>query len=136
VRCGEIFTARKVTARFCSVQCYVRRGSNPTYIEDAVYTALDEIGIKHMRQKRIGRWIADALLKSQKIVVECQGDFFHCNPVIYAEGPIHDIQVNQIERDKRKRAYLEREGYRVIEFWESDIKAVGAKQLLEAALSC
>lgn len=63
------------------------------------------------------------------IVIECDGDFIHCNPKFYAEDYIRftnsldkrtakDIW----EKDKKRTEQLEAKGYIVIRLWEEDIR--------------
>ncbi len=64
-------------------------------------------------------WKLDFLLED-KCVIEVQGDYFHCNPKRYPDGPKNDRQRYTIEKDSRKRQWLKDNGYRLLEIWESD----------------
>jgi G:T-mismatch repair DNA endonuclease (very short patch repair protein) len=44
------------------------------------------------------------------------------------------VQRRTVERDLRRLPEFEAAGYRVIQLWEKDIRAVGAKVLLEGLL--
>jgi very-short-patch-repair endonuclease len=72
--------------------------------------AFDAIGINYERQAKIGRWSVDFLLRESRIVVECDGDYWHSRPEVVA-------------RDIRKNADLEERGYAVIRLNESEIRA-------------
>lgn len=127
--------------KYCSRACVGAavtqrlRTESPTSIEAATYAALADMGIDFLPQHRIGRWVVDAFVPSLRLVVECQGDFHHCNPARYPDGPRGVIQVKTVERDARRLADLTAQGYRVANLWETDIRAEGARALLEAALS-
>ena len=56
---------------------------------------------------------------NNKICIEIQGDYWHGNPMLF---PVLDItqQIHK-QRDEIKKNLLEKQGYRVIYLWESDI---------------
>jgi len=56
------------------------------------------------------------------IVIEVDGDYYHCNPRIYPDGPKYNIQKNHIITDAIKDKELFEKGYIVLRFWEYDIK--------------
>jgi very-short-patch-repair endonuclease len=106
-----------------------------TSIEAEVYAALTAAGVKHERQKPLGPWVVDAYVPALGLVIECQGDFWHCNPAVYPDGPTYAIQRKGVTRDRQRFAWLAKRGYRVVEMWERDIRERGAAALVEAALS-
>lgn len=59
-------------------------------------------------------------IPSKNLVIECDGDFWHCNPKVYKEGPICKCQRTRIERDKIKNQYLDEHNIKLIRVWESD----------------
>lgn len=61
-------------------------------------------------------------INSHLIAIEVNGDYWHCNPTKYLNGPIDKTQLASIERDKRKKEYLESIGYVLYIIWESDLK--------------
>lgn len=105
-----------------------------TGIELKTYTALKAMHLQYEPQKRIGRWTADAYVPYYNAVVECLGDYFHCNPAVYPSGPINDMQRYAVEKDQRRYAELTAAGYLVIALWERAINTQGAQRLLELAL--
>jgi very-short-patch-repair endonuclease len=62
-------------------------------------------GVKFRRQHPIGPYFADFACVSKKLVVEVDGEH-------------HAFQV---ERDARRTAAMEREGWRVIRFWANEV---------------
>jgi very-short-patch-repair endonuclease len=62
-------------------------------------------GLRFKRQVPIGPWFADFCCNGCKLIVELDG--YH-----HAETKA---------RDERRTAWLEREGYRVIRFWNGDV---------------
>lgn len=107
---------------------------SPTSIEYETYQALQEMGFDYEPQVQVGRFLVDAFIPSLNTVVECQGDYWHCNPKVYPDGPQYDHQRRRIASDKRKAAALKERGYTLIELWESDINEIGAVNLLRREL--
>ena len=62
-------------------------------------------GLRFKRQVPIGPWFADFCCHEARLIVELDG--YH-----HAESKA---------RDDRRTAWLEREGYRVIRFWNGDV---------------
>lgn len=106
-----------------------------TSIERATYLALEEMGIPYKTQTMIGPYVPDVFIPAWNVVIECQGDYYHCNPRIYTEHKPDTIQRKVVISDKRKRTWYGNRGYVLIELWEQDIKREGARALLERALS-
>jgi very-short-patch-repair endonuclease len=82
-----------------------------TTIEELIYSELERRGVPFVSQQVIdGLWVADALIPGARIVVECDGEYWHTRPELAA-------------RDSRKDRYLRSRGYRVLRFPEAAIKA-------------
>ena len=85
---------------------------------------LDDLGVAYSRTVRIGRYYVDLLVKG-RIVIECFGDYWHCNPRIYAPDYDHALLHMRAEdkwkRDEQRRSVVEQAGYTVIVIWEYDI---------------
>lgn len=63
----------------------------------------------------------DFYIPELNIVIEVDGDFWHCNPNSkHAEAKYKSQKKNQI-RDKEKEQWLKDNGYKLLRFWESDI---------------
>lgn len=139
-QCGKSFFDQKQNdRRFCSHSCgskfrLTHRREGPTTLEQVVYDALTALGIEYIAQYRIGHHVIDAFLPAQNILLECQGDYFHCNPHLYPDGPIDAIQRQNQKRDARRFAALTKLGYGIVEVWEQDIKERGATEVIEDAI--
>jgi very-short-patch-repair endonuclease len=59
--------------------------------------------------------------KRTKILLEVHGDYWHCNPRIYAK-PINDMQIMKRARDLEKQQFAEKNGFKLFTIWEDDIK--------------
>lgn len=64
----------------------------------------------------------DFKIKGTNIIIEVDGDYWHCNPAIDKfKTPIHDWHFKNLERDKIKNKWAKENGYTLLRFWESDI---------------
>lgn len=84
----------------------------PSSIEIKVKEQLDYFGIKYIQQKRVfdgkRNYFLDFYIPSLKLVVECNGDYWHNLP---------DKKV----RDKQLKEYVKSTGRRIIFIWEHEI---------------
>ncbi len=82
-----------------------------TSIEEMIYGELERRGVTFVKQQVIdGLWVADALIPGARVVIECDGEYWHSRP---------EMQ----ERDRKKDRYLESRGYKVLRFAEAAIRA-------------
>lgn len=63
----------------------------------------------------------DIFIPSKKLVIECDGSFWHCDQRLFPNGAIYEYQKRKIERDIIKNEYLAENGYNILRFWELDI---------------
>ena len=59
--------------------------------------------------------------KVNNVLIEVQGDFFHCNPKTRNKHPKSKIQKKNLERDEKKKKAVSLSQYELLELWESDI---------------
>ena len=81
---------------------------NTTPSERKLWAALraDQLGVSIRRQHAIGPYITDFCCIKRKLVIELDGGH----------------HLDQVEYDARRTAYLASRGYRVIRFWNRDVK--------------
>ncbi|MFH1306724.1 MAG: DUF559 domain-containing protein, partial [Candidatus Micrarchaeota archaeon] len=83
-------------------------------------------GVDFVHQfKFYDKFMCDFVFPQQKVVVECDGDFWHANPVRYARKPLKPAQKATLRLDKAKEAYVrtvDNGSWTLLRFWESDIK--------------
>ena len=58
----------------------------------------------------------------KEIIIEVQGDYFHCNPKLYPKGPKNENQIKYVIRDYYKKCFYLGNDYVLIEIWEDDIR--------------
>lgn len=57
----------------------------------------------------------------KKIIIECDGDYWHANPVIYDYSNLTKSQKKNLQRDKFKDTYLKTRGWNIVRLFESEI---------------
>lgn len=140
VRCGIcsvefLASPSRADRKYCSLAC---RDADPkrreqllamnlkqqrggqTRIETIGYELLAETGEVHFRQHVIGgRFTVDVFVPRVGLVVQFDGDYWHCNPDKFDEPDAR--QKKRMHLDASQDAYMRACGYRVLRFWESDI---------------
>ena len=80
----------------------------------------------YQRHQRIGKYRPDYIDIDRKHVVELFGDYWHCNPKLFAPDFFHkQLQMtaqDKWEIDLARIQYLESLGYSVTIVWESDLE--------------
>jgi|ETNmetMinimDraft_2_1059921.scaffolds.fasta_scaffold113678_2 very-short-patch-repair endonuclease len=93
-----------------------------TKIEQAMAKELTKRGIPFKQQFAVGdKFVCDFMIPEIKLIIECDGDYWHANPLIYKSFKIDKRQKESIRRDKYKDIYLKRKGWKVLRFFETDI---------------
>ncbi len=105
------------------------RSSKP---ETVVAEVLAGLGIAFARQvpvaissrtgKRSTRYLYADFLVEGLGVIEVFGGYWHCDPRIYPQGPVTEVQRIHCARDARKAKDYESAGHRMAILWEMDIK--------------
>jgi very-short-patch-repair endonuclease len=83
---------------------------------------LDLLEIKYIHSyyiESIGK-IYDFYLPKYNILIEVDGDFWHCNPIKHASPECKTQEIN-IKNDKFKSQWALDNGYKLLRFWEDDI---------------
>lgn len=93
----------------------------PTSIELFVKEQLDNMNVEYIFNEFLGEYKPDFYIKGTKILIEVNGDYFHCNPKIYKDGPKDEVQIKHVLRDYYKKCYYLSQGYYILELWEHDI---------------
>ena len=113
-----------------------------TKIEKIVASVLDELGAKYEWIVHISTKWVDFLVDG-KIIIECYGDYWHCNPLVYKDDyyhkDIHKLAKDIRKKDEERKLFMESLGYKYFVFWERDIKSKKfelKKQLIEIFDCC
>jgi len=109
-----------------------------TSIEVKIQNFLKTLGIEyftHQYMKIEHGYQCDILIPSMNLVIECDGDFIHCNPKRYSPDFVRfpNSKNNQPayviwERDKIRTKELIEKGFKVLRLWEFEINEMSIKQ--------
>ena len=77
----------------------------------------------------------DFYIPEHNLIIEVDGDFWHCNPTKFPEV-IYETQKRNLIKDKIKSQWALDNGYKLLRFWENDINnnIKQVKQMLLEAL--
>lgn len=71
---------------------------------------LDALGVSYLQNHPLDKIAnVDFYIPHKKLVIECDGDYWHNLPGVQ-------------ENDRRKTLQLEAKGYKVLRFWEHEIR--------------
>lgn len=120
------------------IEIYPNRGSRgfilplqDSSIEIKVQNFLKELGIEFFTHYWMNdikhRYRCDILIPKQdgierKTIIECDGNYWHGNQEFYSDKELNEKIFKQKEIDKIRTKELIECGYRVIRFWEHEIK--------------
>jgi very-short-patch-repair endonuclease len=98
---------------------------NVNKIEEKVSTILTQLRLPFEAQVSVDKYTVDFLV-DKKYIVECYGDFWHCNPQQYTSSYYNRGKKKTAEeiwnRDMERKKKFEQLGYKFLCFWENDIR--------------
>jgi very-short-patch-repair endonuclease len=112
-----------------------------THIEIKMKEILKELNLQNffnfqgrVYDKKTGNCFSvDFLDKNKKIIIECDGDYWHANPKIYNDIELNEKQKHARIRDGLKNKIFPENGYILLRFWENDfiknIESIKTKML-------
>lgn len=96
--------------------------SSTSKIESEVLKWLKDEEIRISQQFSLGKFYFDAHVIDTNVLIEVNGDYWHCNPRVYLSGPINEMQKRMMRRDFAKKAFAKSKGYKLITVWENDVR--------------
>ena len=94
-------------------------------IENQVEKILQSMNVSYVPQATIDKYTVDFLI-NEKYIVECYGDYWHCNPHQYTSSYFNRGKKKTAEeiwnRDYERKMYLEQKGYKFLCVWENEIR--------------
>ena len=93
-------------------------------LEEKFAQILNALNIQYIQQFYVReiKGLYDFKIKGTNILIEVDGDYWHCNPNIdKCKVPTQQWHFDNLERDTRKTTWAESNGYKLIRFWEYDI---------------
>ena len=119
---------------FRSKQIFPFRDSKP---ELKIQGFLKELNIEFIKHSIISikhYYQCDIFIPALNLIIECDGDFFHCNPEKYSADfirfPKKETKTAKDiwERDKIRTEELKERGYKVLRIWGSEIKKMDVNE--------
>ena len=96
--------------------------------EMVIYNILKELNYSVKKSYRIDRYICDIFIEKLNLVIEYNGDYWHCNPKKYNENYIHPhkkkIASKIWEEDSIRIDNMRNMGYTLVVIWESEFDSV------------
>ena len=93
-------------------------------IESKVEQILQSMNVPYKPQASIDKYTVDFLV-NEKYIVECYGDYWHCNPHQYTSSYFNKGKKKTAEeiwnRDMERKAQFEKMGYKFLCLWENEI---------------
>jgi very-short-patch-repair endonuclease len=93
-------------------------------IESSVCNILTSLQVSFTTQTSVDKYNVDFLVDN-KYIIECYGDFWHCNPNKYAPSYFNrgkrKTATEIWKRDCDRKTLFEEQGYRFLALWENDI---------------
>lgn len=93
-------------------------------IECKVENILQSLNVSYQSQAPIDKYTVDFLV-NKKYIVECYGDYWHCNPHQYTSSYFNKGKKKTAEeiwdRDTQRKEQFEKMGYKFLCLWENDI---------------
>jgi len=114
--CRDADPERKVMLLRMNIRQQERR---VTSCERAGYSILDALGVSYRRQATFAsKFCVDALIPDALLIVQFDGDYWHDRKGVSGEPRI----LRRVALDHSQDAYIRTCGWRVVRFWESDLK--------------
>jgi G:T-mismatch repair DNA endonuclease (very short patch repair protein) len=114
------------TEKFCD-DCRIKHSSKRSMFELTVYLNLlplfNNINNKYV-VSLINVKIYPDIVINDKFIIECMGDYWHCNP-FYCDAGYLNKRMNKTaseiwKKDEKRKCILESLGYNVVNIWEKD----------------
>jgi G:T-mismatch repair DNA endonuclease (very short patch repair protein) len=98
-------------------------------LQSDIEKEFEEIVMKGLDIEYVTQWYikdirqyCDFYIHSKNLVIEFNGDFWHCNPIKYPNGALYEYQKKKIVRDKTKEEWLKENNINYHIVWESEYK--------------
>lgn len=89
--------------------------------QQMINNLLDEMSIKYIGEYDCKYYLIDQYLTEYNLMIEVQGDFWHCSPLLSNKSNTSGIKNNKL-KDKRKHSYIKNNyNIEVLYLWETDV---------------
>lgn len=106
-----------------------------TKCEIAFANTLSQLGVRFQQQHVVGQYYCDFYLPDHHLIIEIDGDYWHANPSRFNRDDLiggKKLLASEIwRRDQVRESSIRESGYRVLRYWESELKNKTAASILE-----
>lgn len=88
---------------------------------EKINVLLDSMRIEYTNEIQVGIYRLDIYLENRNKAIEIMGTYWHGDSRRFSLNDLNENQQNCIEKDKRKRDYIEEQGIKILYLWEKDI---------------
>lgn len=85
------------------------------------FSMVEEVDFYPQYYVREIKSLYDFKISGKKILIEIDGDYWHCNPNSKFSEPKYAAQFSNLKQDEIKNKWCTDNGYKLLRFWESDI---------------
>ena len=82
---------------------------------------IDDVDYNSQYYIREIKSLYDFKIKGKNILIEVDGDFWHCNPNTKFNVPVYAAQKSNLIQDEIKNNWCVDNGFKLLRFWETDI---------------
>lgn len=94
-----------------------------------------EFEIEKLLSKHPKEYFGDVVSLSKKILIEFNGDYWHCNPIKYKPDFFHHVKKLSAKEiwqlDEKRLETISAFGYKILVIWESEFKNGSWKEILD-----
>lgn len=105
-----------------------RKFSSSSKPEKRIFDILNNLKYDTKKTYRIDRYICDIFIESLNLIIEYNGDYWHCNPKKYSQDYVHPHKKKSAKEiwgeDKVRIDNLKKLGYNLEVIWESDFDSL------------
>lgn len=94
---------------------------NKTKLEKKFQDILKLIGVKNEFQYEFEKKFYDFYVPQKNILIEVDGDFYHCNPNSDHKYPKYETQILTVNNDAVKNETCKNHNIELLRYWEKDI---------------
>ncbi len=98
--------------------------SKKTSIEEKIEKILIKNNINYVYNEYLSKdfkFKPDFILKDHNLIIECQGDYYHANPLYYDDEDLNEMQRTVRIKDSVKKEYYDSLNYNSLFLWETTI---------------
>ncbi|WP_047155281.1 endonuclease domain-containing protein [Aneurinibacillus tyrosinisolvens] len=105
--------------RQAALRQFERESFRKTRIEHIMEELLSSLNVEYRYSFQLENRQYDFILRDYKLLIECDGDYWHCNPKFYPVPKRWQMERRKI--DELKDEIAKRNGYQILRFWEDTI---------------